>query len=65
MGLKMLESKHQTALIKVSQLESKLNNFKTIFISVLHFLQRKHDKKLRELVYQGLYVAELNVLYCK
>lgn len=43
-----------------------------MYISVLHFLQRRHDKKLRELVFRGLYTAaesnvnlkELNVLYC-
>lgn len=45
-GLKMLESKHQTALIKASKPESKLNNLRAIFISMLHFLQRKHDKRL-------------------
>lgn len=71
-GLKMHEHKHQMALIKVCQLESKPNNLRTMYISVLHFLQRRHDKKLRELVFRGLYTAaefnvnlkELNVLYC-
>lgn len=42
----MLESNYQSALIKVSQLDSKLNNLRTIFISVLHFLPRRHGKKL-------------------
>lgn len=60
------------ALIKVSQLESEPNNVRTMYVSVLHFLQMKHDKKLREQVLRGLYTAaesvgnlkELNVLYC-
>lgn len=68
----MLDRNHQLALIKVSQVESMPNNLRTIFISVLHFLQAKHDKKSRELVFQGLCTVaesnvnlkELNVLYC-
>lgn len=43
---KTLESKPQTALIKASQAELNLNNLRAIFMSVLRFLQRSHDKKL-------------------
>lgn len=55
-GLQAPESKHQTALIKASKPELKLNNLRAIFISMLRFLQRKHDEGLSEgeLVIQAL-----------
>lgn len=59
-GLKMLESKHQTALIKVSQPESKLNNLRDYFYFCHIFCRGSMRRGLsweRELVFQGLYKA--------